>query len=742
MNRFLRLAWLSSLPVLTGFGCAYPFNDCCGRAPKAVEIFSDLEREASQYGFISAGAIRVTPYDHAGLKTLRDKLIKQIDELIADFKGNPKPEMSAASLQITELLANLSLIYKGAPSLGGVTPPEMNTDAFKALQTAISNAFSGALNTELEANRIDMIRLRLGYLKFLDAEYANLNLMETLPVAKDFRRFMVTVQLTALVRAEEAQGAMVLFDFYPLHADTWAHHAGGQLKNIWKEEAAKGEQGKPYEKVADAYAKVWKENLPKIQGTFVPNSLPPQPSLDKEIFDFEGWMHHYLITNGLMPRIVHVEPLDTGELFNRLDLTASSVRLATALGADMPKTDGLLQAGYGSTEAQGQRAQLVNPLSLAFAAGNNRAGWLFLPSMAHAHSPILKPTERRIRMVVDLPVNLRRVALHVHKMFTDESLRPIKAAPFDKQLAKLNHARHLLSASEEDFPKNLHEVFEETKGYSERKPWERTGATDFKSSTIWELMKSRMRNILYQGWSEALSFEVAEEPKPEQVPDQTALLEDDGENLATAFVRTVKGKTPTKVEAWLEIPRAKVVFLNPFFPIFAQFEPYAFRAEEITSENLKGHLKLVFPSIKKFDAGELTQVPKIRLKLVYEGSRAPDNFPVAYAVKKKEKTPGFTLSVPAGQIQADHKGFGKVIVLLKKDKNSPIKSMTLEVKGADVLLKKDQKMVFDADASVPLDLGNLSERSPVTFSAKNDEGTPAPAVTLLVERLPEPPEDP
>jgi hypothetical protein len=742
-----------------------------GTEPKAVELFSELEREASQCGFITAGAIRVAPYDLGGLKDLRQKLIQGIDEMTADIKAAPKPEMSAANLRATELLANLSLSYKGFPDFSKAEkPPETNQDLYKSLQGTLNDLFKASMQSNLDANRIDIIRLRLGYLKYLDAEYANLRLTETFPLDENkYRRVLVSVQLTALVRREEAQGAMVMMDLYPQHADTWAHYTGRALKNIVDakekteaeaktkaqkakaegelkgepkaEEAAKnGKEPDPPEKPEDWNDDVecqfqiqWDKYLPLLQQSFFPGAKlrPFRMPSPEPMLDYEGWMHHYLISNGLLPRIIHVEPLDEGELFNQLDLETSSTRLATALGTILPKTEGVFTGAYGSTAASGEKSQLVNPLSLAFAAGSNRAGWVFLPSKAHADSPILRPTERRIRMVVDIPKGLSSVALHVHKVFTDESLRPIKAAPFDKQLRKLNQARYLLSESEEDFPKD----------FTQLHPRDAVRATNFKTTTNWELMKSRMRNILYEGWSEALSFEMLQEPPFSKIQDQTAVIDDD-ESQAIVTLRGGHGINLKKVQAYLKVPTfvkleidipSKVVI-----PMGVTF--YSFSEVEIARDDLKNSIKFTFPSLTKAGVLDKAFAQGIAMDIVYYGDDGKElttnHLQTVHVPKKKEKIPGFAMTVATGQILADQNGRGQVRVKLEKAKTSPAQKMTLDVKGADVMLETGQTLEFKSDTSVILLLNNLSERTPVIISAKNEADAAVPTLSLRVDRIP------
>ena len=61
----------------------------------------------------------------------------------------------------------------------------------------------------------------------------------------------------------------------------------------------------------------------------------------------------------------------------------------------------------------------------------------------------MKPTERRIGIVVDIPKILRLMSVHIHKVFLDQSLKAVRSASFTDQMKYLNKAmtivmRHFL----------------------------------------------------------------------------------------------------------------------------------------------------------------------------------------------------------------------------------------------------------------------------------------------------------
>ena len=86
----------------------------------------------------------------------------------------------------------------------------------------------------------------------------------------------------------------------------------------------------------------------------------------------------------------------------------------------------------------------VQPLNLTFVAGDLRAGWLFMPIDGPMH-----PTERKLRMVVDIPVNMKKLGIHVHKTFLGKDLRPIaQNTDFASQMNSLKLTRALLNKTD------------------------------------------------------------------------------------------------------------------------------------------------------------------------------------------------------------------------------------------------------------------------------------------------------
>lgn len=758
--------------------------------PHAVEVYSDLEREAARYGFITVGAIRVAPYDLAGLNDLRLKQLQSLDNLTKDITNNaPSPELNTASINVTEAIAKLSLFYKGVPDFSKADAPQVNQDLFSKLQGTLNDLFAAALKSPtLEANRLDMARLRIGYLKYLSCEYENLRLLETVPLDEDhYRRMVVSLQLTALVRREEAKGAIVFLDLYPAGVDLWARSVGKELEGIHKEVRTDSDTRITLvNKINDKLKHKWpdyKKQLKKLLSRCPDQCEPQEPDLPDYEFDeggltdFYAEMHRYLERQHFLPKVIHVEPLDEGELITQLNLNAASDRLSLQTGGISGVLSGIFGGAAGYTGAQGQNVDQVNQLSVAFSAGDHRAGWLFLPSETHNSAPLLRPTERRIKMVLDVPRRIPAVALNVQKMFTDESLLPVSSLPFDKQLRFLNQVRNLLSEADEADGKLFTSL-----DPIRKTPGEYVGSTDFKSPTNWELMKSRMRNMLVQGWSEALTFQIPDEPKPEALLAQTAPVIDDGEKESSVVIRAENRVLVRNIKSAalsIEPPKSKPSFaiipfplpVLVFVPAAPPRKPHKFQASKIASD-AEGYLvTLTFPSLKalglKADALE-----QMQLLISYKMNPTPgkgESLPTVYVSKAKEKVVGFKMSVTTKQILADKAGKGVLVVRFEKpDSDKAASKIKFSIQGADFSVRTlsdlgdgngtkppteklkgmmppqtnptpSKENVVQPDVMVTFDLSNLSEESPVTISAQNvdDKKNPvdAPSITLRVEQI-------
>lgn len=216
--------------------------------------------------------------------------------------------------------------------------------------------------------------------------------------------------------------------------------------------------------------------------------------------DYVAHAHRYLARANLLPRLVHVEVLGEGELVADTDMARADRSASVSAG----------WAHFGAvgdatrSEVDTRRSSRVHRLSLAFAVGDRRAGWCFFPSETEGFDA-MKPTERRIQMVVDVPKGLRAVDIHVHKTFLDSTMQPLANATLTDQFQAQNRARAILSIIERSYPP--------PGGTS--LPLDRITAVDFPTATNWAIMKSRLRNAMDHYWGERLTV-----PLPGMIPSE------------------------------------------------------------------------------------------------------------------------------------------------------------------------------------------------------------------------------
>jgi hypothetical protein len=124
----------------------------------------------------------------------------------------------------------------------------------------------------------------------------------------------------------------------------------------------------------------------------------------------------------------------------------------------------------------------VQQFNLAFVAGDLRAGWLFMPIKG-----LMRPTERKLRIVVDIPVHMKKLGVYVHKIFLDASLHPItQNTDFASQMDSLKQTRSLLTKTDK---------------FYDDEQWNQ-------EPMFYPLIKTRIRNLLYQGWSEEIVADI------------------------------------------------------------------------------------------------------------------------------------------------------------------------------------------------------------------------------------------
>jgi len=493
---------------------------CAQRCKTTLEQFDALELEAAKYGLVAAGAVRIVPYDNGDLRRMRARQAEAVEVLREEFLATPPTASTAeVSQSISKLMLELTFLYKQGPSANDANKPsdEVKT-LLKDIEASLDSLAKTAGADQVAANRVDSARLRLGQLKFLDEHIGNLQVLESSSPDRYYDRMLVSVQLTAMVRPEEAAGVLAQLDLYPSGADQWCHDSAKWFATPDK---------KSWPKIVGGLKDIYGQSV--VDRLADPPTTPPTP------LDSVALAHAYLATHGLMPRIVNVEPIDEGELVRSANVTADLTGASVGIGI---KGEVGLDYGSSKSDVNGVKRERVLNYSLAFAAGSNRAGWLFFPQSGDSGARQMRPTERRVQMVVDVPKGLRDLALHVHKEFLDDSLLPIKGASFSEQMESLNKARLLLSEVEDDYPE---EARSRRNGA--------IGADDYATATNWRLAKSRVRNALHQSWSEEL---IAAIPDGDESHEWVAEVENE-ERPVAIHGRVVDEMGAT--DAWVVIHR-------------------------------------------------------------------------------------------------------------------------------------------------------------------------------------------
>jgi hypothetical protein len=334
-----------------------------------------------------------------------------------------------------------------------------------------------------QPSETEVIGLRMAALKFIESELENLKLNEVYPEDTNcYRRVTVSLDCSAWVRGE-AGAALVYIDLYPYNADRWCHKAGKILKKYRGNKYTREEFERRWRNLIEKELKYGFKPFKKLK-----QNVPDKESIagEKKREDWTAFCHDWLKRNGLFPRIVNVERMGTAEY---LILAEGDYRSSEfGIGARHPSIPVSIDAKSQSAEQTQQISTSVRPLSLAFIAGSRRAGWLFMPSKTK--EGIMPPTERRLRMVVDIPKEMKKLNIHVHKVFLCPKLGVLPGAKFKNQMKNLDEARRILTEADKLYKKSLE------------------GKPPCSSPRHYRLIKTRMRNLLYQGWSEEIAVSI------------------------------------------------------------------------------------------------------------------------------------------------------------------------------------------------------------------------------------------
>jgi hypothetical protein len=535
-------------------------------APRALKEFDRAESEALSMGIIAAGGANVIDYDDPKQKKARDALLVRLDRLsdifgeksfsitrVWDNSSNSitvsatgtlhSPDLNsilpASTNKLTEATSpskptspvqqtNSSASGSKSPgdganntatnTTGKVTGSSTNT--VKAEQTITkqinpeqkepNKATNDAFTLVQPINPLDELRLRMAFYKFVQEQRDILSLDLPDSQTNSYRRVLLTVQLAASVNSAKAAGALVYFDMYPKGVDIWCHDQTNIFDhNTWSNALHDLEERafttNSLQKQFQDYTKLWV-------------STNITSGITNRVYPRVADRHRFLQEKDLCPRIVYVEPLDDGEVVNANFQNNRANSEAFSLGAPIGAFAASIGASRSHMELAGTEYTDVDYPSLAFVAGPFRAGWSFSPqpinnSYKSEFRRSMKRVQRQVRMVVDVPRNLERLTLFVHKTFLNDSSKPIKEAAFSKQLRELNRLRATLDVLENMYPGKQKEgaSFLEVGTIND---------TNFISRTHWSLAKSRVRSSLAATWSDELDITIPAPGNPTRRPIQ------------------------------------------------------------------------------------------------------------------------------------------------------------------------------------------------------------------------------
>ncbi|MGB7582448.1 MAG: hypothetical protein WBL85_08390 [Sedimentisphaerales bacterium] len=443
----------------------------CGES--TLPLANWLEKNALKNGTISAGAVRITNYSDPCLVASRQRLTDTLYVMEAN--------MTDANIMPQSYMSNESSFKLGL--VLGWAKTEVNSLSLPDLN-GTNDLFQAMTNVQPKPTEIEMVGLRMAARKFVESEIEDLNLMSVYPVdCNYYKRYVISLDCTAWV-CGKAKAALVLIDLYPYNADIWCHEEANNVYSLNSDINMWNSNG---EIKWDATNIKWNGKLSILGRGFDGNSLkhltPPilLHKADKDaISNYIARLHEWLADSKLCPRIVLVERMEEGEylISTQGEYSGYGFRGGGALPLGMS----------ASVEAEAEKKNAVKnatvqPCDLAFVAGNSRAGWLFRPSTREQNS--MSPKERRLRMVVDIPKGMTKVGIYVHKLFLDSDLQVIPSTDFLNEVA--NHWLNQWALFQSD---SLYETLMEN------------------DPALYGLIKTRIRNLLSQGWSEEIVADI------------------------------------------------------------------------------------------------------------------------------------------------------------------------------------------------------------------------------------------
>lgn len=461
-----------------------------------LNLADQVEFNAFQYGSISVGAVRLSAYDDPNLKKARKRLLEHVSKLQdGTITGDQKPEL----VQIRKTQRDEATVVNIPLTADALKQALVGTSALEKPtnheDTVASSSNQGQAGTLADSSMSDIKQLKelsgitnqqpiasarrsLASSQYLKSRLEDISLDSMFSVdLEHYRRVELSLALTAWTR-NDARSALAYLDIYPFNGDIWCHHLVNEL-------------------AVDESLDKAKETFLKHVGFLKGGTLRASATLPDSIYfpmfwtdeDFKksdkdnltGLCHAFLSNQHLTPKLVHVDSLDEGDFTMTVRRDAGNVEQKAGIG-------GLFGQSKSTKNEAIDVTQDIQFTSLAFTAGEHRAGYFFL---RRGESGLIRPVEQRIHLVLDIPKDIERFEIHVHKTFFDRNDLPIST--FGKQTRDASKARKLVKDIEAQYP-------------SESNPKDL-----FQTLAIWQMAKTRARNLYQQGWSERIVVFVPEQ---------------------------------------------------------------------------------------------------------------------------------------------------------------------------------------------------------------------------------------
>jgi hypothetical protein len=484
-----------NLSVLSLAVCCLVFLFVLGGCKEyTLWTFSGLEEKALENGTISVGAARIMDYNNNELTSAREQLIADLNQFENDLNDINTLTPQFYGLDIKSQMLAVCVGYCLSKY-----PGDFNQSGKSGIldPCELSSIFHSLMKTGPRPSEIEMVGLKMATMKFIETEKEELRLSEVYPVPHGFNRYEISLDLTGWVTGK-AKAALVYIDVYPHGVDSWCHPADilGEFvleanHPCYKLNETKWEQmlrslGSQYKLGPNDFndaPEIYEDELPEGKKCAKCVNLANRAPAYDVANVFDSWLQK----KDLLPRIVQVERMNPGEYSVLAQGNYSSYDLQGAAAFPSGVSGSVRFAGSSQKEGMGAKVQ---PLNLTFVAGERRAGWLFMP--LKSENGKMPPTERKLRMVVDIPAKLKRLGIYVHKAFLDENFHIISGSDFTNQMDNREQARKLLKQSD-----SFYEQYKD-------------------EQVLDRIITTRIRNLLNQGWSEEIVVDIPDKVKKGQ----------------------------------------------------------------------------------------------------------------------------------------------------------------------------------------------------------------------------------